>query len=65
MPKMKTKKAAAKRFKITATGKVLRSRANTQHILGKKSSKRKRHLRGTTVTDSTNVKVVKKMLNLC
>ena len=37
MPKLKTKKAAAKRFKITGTGKLKRNKSNTQHILGKKS----------------------------
>lgn len=45
MPKLKTKKAAAKRFKITGTGKLKRNKSNTQHILGKKSRKRKRNLR--------------------
>ena len=44
MPKLKTKKAAAKRFKVTGTGKVKRNKSNTQHILGKKSRKRKRNL---------------------
>ena len=43
MPKLKTKKAAAKRFKVTGTGKVKRNKSNTQHILGKKSRKRKRN----------------------
>jgi large subunit ribosomal protein L35 len=62
MPKIKTKKAAAKRFKITASGKVLRSKANKQHILGKKSPKRKRRLRGLAVADKTNLKVIKQML---
>ena len=42
MPKLKTKKAAAKRFKITGTGKLKRNKSNTQHILGKKSRKRKK-----------------------
>ncbi|MCK5802111.1 MAG: 50S ribosomal protein L35 [Lentisphaeria bacterium] len=45
MPKMKTRKAAAKRFKQTGTGKFRRNRANGRHILTKKSSKRKRRLR--------------------
>ena len=45
MPKLKTKKAAAKRFKVTGTGKVKRNKSNTQHILGKKSRKRKRNLK--------------------
>jgi len=62
MPKMKTKSAAKKRFSITASGKMKRSKANKQHILGKKSNKRKRHLRGTTVADKTNEKAIRKML---
>ena len=62
MPKLKTKKAAAKRFKITGTGKLKRNKSNTQHILGKKSRKRKRNLRKATVVDATNVKNMKKAL---
>ncbi len=62
MPKMKTKKAAAKRFKVTATGKFKYAKANKQHILGKKSPKRKRKLRLAGVVDSTNMKKVEKML---
>jgi large subunit ribosomal protein L35 len=45
MPKMKTKKAAAKRFKITANGKVKYSKAGSGHLLSSKTSKRKRSLR--------------------
>ena len=45
MPKMKTHRGAAKRFKRTASGKLKRAQAFTNHILGKKSSKRKRQLR--------------------
>ncbi len=45
MPKQKTRKAAAKRFKQTGTGKFRRNRANARHILTKKSAKRKRRLR--------------------
>jgi large subunit ribosomal protein L35 len=48
MPKMKTHRGAAKRFKVTGSGKILRRRANLNHILEKKSSKRKRRL-GRTV----------------
>jgi large subunit ribosomal protein L35 len=44
MPKMKTRKAAAKRFKQTGTGKFMHNRAGGRHLLTKKSSKRKRHL---------------------
>ena len=51
MPKMKTHKGAAKRFKRTASGKLKRAQAFTSHILGKKSAKRKRQLRkGTLVS---------------
>ena len=45
MPKMKTHKGAKKRFSVTGSGKVRRNKANTSHILTKKSSKRKRNLR--------------------
>jgi large subunit ribosomal protein L35 len=46
MPKMKTHRGAAKRFKTTGTGKLMRQKTNLRHILGKKSSKRKRRLTG-------------------
>ncbi|MEF2878673.1 MAG: 50S ribosomal protein L35 [Blautia sp.] len=62
MPKMKTVKAAAKRFKTTGTGKLKRNKAYKSHILTKKSQKRKRNLRKATITDSTNVKSMKKIL---
>ncbi|HIX38696.1 MULTISPECIES: 50S ribosomal protein L35 [unclassified Blautia] len=62
MPKMKTTKAAAKRFKTTGTGKLKRNKAYKSHILTKKSQKRKRNLRKATITDATNVKSMKKIL---
>ena len=62
MPKMKTTKAAAKRFKTTGTGKLKRNKAYKSHILTKKSQKRKRNLRKDIVTDATNAKVMKKIL---
>ncbi|MBR4934584.1 MAG: 50S ribosomal protein L35 [Anaerotignum sp.] len=62
MPKLKTKKAAAKRFKVTGTGKVKRNKSNTQHILGKKSRKRKRNLRHATTADRTVENKIKKTL---
>ncbi|MDU7336941.1 MULTISPECIES: 50S ribosomal protein L35 [Clostridium] len=62
MPKMKTHSGAKKRFKISKNGKVIRGHAFKSHILNKKSTKRKRVLRQTTVTDVTNVAKVKKML---
>ena len=62
MPKLKTNRAAAKRFKKTATGKLKRNKAYKSHILTKKSTKRKRNLRQATITDATNVKKMKKVL---
>ena len=62
MPKMKTKKAIAKRFRVTGTGKLKRSKAFKQHILTKKSAKRKRNLRKAAMTDATNEKNMKKIL---
>ncbi len=62
MPKMKTHSGAKKRFKLTKLGKVKRAHAFKSHILNKKTSKRKRNLRQTTVADVTNVAKVKKML---
>lgn len=62
MPKMKTHRGAAKRFKVTGTGKLKRSKAYKRHILTKKSPKTKRALRQPAVLDSTNEKVVKKLL---
>ena len=62
MPKLKTHSGAKKRFKMSATGKVIRAHANKSHILNKKTTKRKRGLRQTVVADVTNVMKVKKML---
>ncbi|RGY25418.1 50S ribosomal protein L35 [Tyzzerella nexilis] len=62
MPKIKTNRAAAKRFKKTATSKLKRNKAYKSHILTKKSTKRKRNLRQATITDATNVKNMKKVL---
>ena len=62
MPKVKTKRAAAKRFKITGTGKLVRHKAYKSHILTKKSTKRKRNLRKATVTDKTNARVMRKIM---
>ena len=60
--KMKTKKAAAKRFKVTGTGKLKRNKANKSHILTKKTTKRKRNPRKATLVDDTNVKTMKKIM---
>ena len=64
MPKLKTHSGAKKRLKISTNGKVIRAHANMSHLLNGhgKTAKTKRHARGTTVTDKTNVKSVKKML---
>ncbi len=62
MPKMKTSRAAAKRFKVSGSGKLVRSKAYKSHILTKKSQKRKRNLRKQIEVDSTNVKNMKKIL---
>ena len=64
MPKMKTRRSAAKRFKLTGTGKIKRNRANKAHILTKKSPKRKRQLRKGTILVKAEVRRVKKMLAL-
>jgi len=62
MPKIKTNRAAAKRFKVTGTGKFVRAKGNKSHILTKKSPKRLRGLRQTTVVDPTNTRSLKRML---
>ena len=62
MPKMKTTKAAAKRFKSTGTGKLKRNKAYKRHILTKKTTKTKRNLRKPAMVDATNVKNMKKIL---
>jgi len=62
MPKMKTKSGAAKRFRIRGSGGIKRSRAFLRHILTKKTTKRKRALRGTTGVHETNTRSVKSML---
>ncbi|NLP45952.1 MAG: 50S ribosomal protein L35 [Epulopiscium sp.] len=62
MPKLKTHRGAAKRFKKTGTGKLKRYKAYKSHILTKKSAKRKRNLRKGIMTDKTNEKQIKKLL---
>jgi large subunit ribosomal protein L35 len=62
MPKMKTHRGAAKRFKRTASGKFKRGKANKQHILTKKTTKRKRDLRGTDMVSAADMKQVRRML---
>ena len=62
MPKMKTSKSVAKRFKITGKGKVKRRQANKSHILTKKAPKRKRHLRDAVIAAPGDSRRVRKML---
>ncbi|BBL35154.1 50S ribosomal protein L35 [Nitrosomonas stercoris] len=62
MPKMKTKKSAAKRFKIRAGGSIKRSQAFKRHILTKKTTKNKRQLRGATAVHASDVASVRAML---
>ncbi|MGD8515214.1 MAG: 50S ribosomal protein L35 [Granulosicoccaceae bacterium] len=62
MPKMKTNRGAAKRFKKTASGGFKRMQSHHRHILTKKSSKRKRHLRPTDTVHASDVAAVRRML---
>ncbi|MCH7690932.1 MAG: 50S ribosomal protein L35 [candidate division Zixibacteria bacterium] len=62
MPKMKTRRAAAKRFKRTASGKIKRNRAYKGHILTKKSPKRKRNLRKSTLVSKADFKRVNRLI---
>mgnify|MGYP006298556471 CR=1 FL=1 len=63
MPKMKTRGGAKKRIKVTATGRIKHKKQNLRHILTKKTSKRKRHLRALEVLAPMEEKRLKKMLN--
>ena len=62
MPKVKSHRGAKKRFKVTATGKVLRGHSMHSHILTKKSTKRKRNLRSTTTVKGKFAQTLKEML---
>ena len=62
MPKIKTHSVAKKRFKLSKGGQVLRAHAYKSHILNKKTTKRIRNLRKTTVADKTNVAQVKRLI---
>jgi large subunit ribosomal protein L35 len=62
MPKMKSHRGAAKRFRKTGTGKIVRSHANRRHILTKKSKRRKRRLRKEALVDPADVKRLKQLL---
>jgi large subunit ribosomal protein L35 len=62
MPKMKTNRGAAKRFRKTGTGKIKRKKAYASHIMTKKSSKRKRGLRKSDLVHGTDAKKVSRLL---
>lgn len=62
MPKIKTHRGAAKRFSITGTGKVKRSKAYASHILTKKTTKRKRNLRKSTILDARDTRGIKVLI---
>ena len=62
MPKMKTHRGAAKRFSLTASGKVKRGKAYRSHILTKKSTKRKRALRKQAYASSANAATIKRLI---
>ena len=64
MPKMKTHKGTAKRFRVTGSGKIMRGKAFKSHILEKKSPKRKRGFRQETEVAASDNKVIKKNLGL-
>jgi large subunit ribosomal protein L35 len=63
MPKMKSNSGAKKRFTLTATGKIKRKRAYHSHILTKKSQKRKRRLRESTVVHTADKGRIERLLN--
>ncbi|GAB6184258.1 50S ribosomal protein L35 [Thermodesulfovibrio hydrogeniphilus] len=62
MPKIKTHRGAAKRFKVTGTGKIVRRRANKSHLLTGKPSKRTRRLRQAALVDETMYKTVRALI---
>lgn len=62
MPKIKTHKGAAKRFKVTGSGKIFRAKANKSHILTKKNADRKRRLGKMQEVSSSNKKTVRRLL---
>jgi large subunit ribosomal protein L35 len=64
MPKLKTRRAVAKRFKVTSNGKLKRAHAFAKHILTKKSAKRKRNLRQSDLVNKADVPRMKKMLGI-
>ena len=65
MPKIKTNRGAAKRFKRTASGLFKRNQSHRRHILTKKSTKRKRHLRSHNMLHAADVKAARRMIPYC
>lgn len=61
MPKMKTNRGAAKRFRATGSGRIRRSKAYSSHILTKKSTKRKRNLRKSTLIAEVDQRAIRRM----
>ena len=64
MPKLKTHRGAAKRFKLTSKGKIKRGKAYASHILTKKTTKRKRNLRSSTLLAKGDIKRIKRLLGV-
>lgn len=62
MPKIKTSRGAAKRFKVTGTGKLKRRKAYLRHILTSKTPKQKRGLRRSVIVDATNDRAIRRLL---
>lgn len=62
MPKMKTKKAASKRFKVRSSGSIKRAHATKRHILTKRTTKNKRHLRGMLTISESDKKEIRAMM---
>ena len=64
MPKVKTRKGAAKRFKVTSSGRVKRNKANHRHMLVRRSNKAKRNMRRPGVLSPADIKIVKALLGI-
>jgi len=64
MPKMKTRRGAAKRFKVTGSGRIKRNKANHRHMLIRRSNKAKRKMRQAGILTSGDAKIVKAMLGV-
>ena len=64
MPKMKTRRGAAKRFKVTGSGRIKRNKANHRHMLIRRSNKAKRKMRQSEIVSGADRKIVKAMLSI-